>query len=197
MSAPARGLTGWDQGRALLVLLAFTLAFVLATPGLDTAAPDALATRGQQAEAGKVWPSTVVGAASRLAAFNRAYRLPVVNALAPLEVPFRVKQGWSLYRDGASRVMRLEIRVDGTVVSRTGDPARAWLQGPLTHRRLRPLVEQWVKDEHAPNVRGLERWVAQAAARDFRGGERIVLAAMWGDWPGAVMVEHHQREVSP
>lgn len=188
------------HARAVLVPTAAAAAFVLAAPGLDALQPGALSTRGEQAEARERWPAMVVEGATWLARFNDEVRIPLVLELAPLEVPFRIRQNWSLYTDGAPRTMRVEISVDGRLVSRSEDPAYPWLASQLRNRRIRPMVATFAEggvwrrqaDTDPPNTRGLARWVGQQAERDFPGCSEVVLAAMWGDWPGKQMSEHHR-----
>ena len=191
--------------RGVLVPAAAALAFVLAAPGLDALEPGALSTRGDQAEARERWPTTVVAGATWLARFNDAVRIPLVLQLSPLEVPFRIRQNWSLYTDGAPRAMRVEISVDGRLVSRSEDPAYPWLAAQLRNRRIRPMVATFAEggvwrrqaDTAPPNTRGLARWVGQQAERDFPGCQQVVIAAMWGAWPGKTMTEHHRVVVTP
>lgn len=186
--------------RGILLPLAGALAFVLGAPWLDELPAGALTTRGEQAEAREQWPPAVVEAAILIARFNDEVRIPIVLQLGPLEVPFRTRQNWGLYTDGAQRVMRLEIWVDGKLVSRSEDPAYPWLAGQLQNRRIRPMTATFVSggtwrgqaDADPPNTRGLARWLGTAAERDFPGCKELVLAAMWGDWPGKEMKEHHR-----
>lgn len=181
-----------EQVRAALVLVAALLALLLSTPGLDDLRPDELSTPEEQARERAKWPGVAVDVATAVARFNEHVRVPLVDALVPLEVPFRLKQSWSLYTDGPKRVMRLEVRVDGRVVSRTGDPDYPWLTDALQSRRLRAMVARLVKEGESRNERGLTRWVGRRASEDFPGCQEVILAAMWGEWPGEELREHHR-----
>lgn len=183
--------------KALLILLAHLLLLVLGTPGLDfqkwrqQLEPE-LQTQ-QREELGEAF----VVAAVAVARFNGAVRQPLYDLVAPVQRPFRVRQSWHLYRDGPSRIHRLEIRVDDRLVHRTGDPEHAWRQAQLRNRRLRPIFANVVMKTGTPNWRGALRWVVQEVRVDFPQARQVELRATRIRFPGTrrlgEQVEVHHR----
>ncbi len=124
---------------------------------------------------------------------NRA-RIWLVAPLEPLQRPARIAQSWGLYRDGASRVRRLEIRVDGVLRHRSLDPEADWLALELRSRRLRPVMEsscQW-SNSRAHNWRGLTRFVAARALEDWPEAREVTLTCTSARFPGQQERPTHQ-----
>jgi hypothetical protein len=170
--------------RATLILATWGLLLLLGTPGLDFL--DASSLRSPDAQV--AWrarvPEPWAGVGIALAQANRAWRLPAVAALTPLQRPFRVSQEWFLYRDGPSKVRRLEVRVDGDLLHRSADPAYPWLADVLRNRRIRPVVESTCGADAGPNWRGLARLVVARARLARPDAKSVELACTVAAFPG-------------
>ena len=168
---------------AAALLLVHVCMLVLATPGLDDLGARTLRSDADRtalrAQAGEPWASLGIA----ITDFNRGVRMPVVEALNPLEHVFRIKQSWNLYRGGPQRITRMEVRVDGALVYRSVDSEHRWLQAQLASRRLRPMVEAVARKRKNPNWRGLVRYIAQNAAVDFPGAQKVEVHAVAGPFP--------------
>ena len=184
---------GWlPHARAAALLLAFVILGVLGTPGLDFLGEQNLQKPSKREQFlnrfGPLWGA--VG----LSIFDadQVIRQPLVRMFEPIQRPFRISQSWSLYRDGPSRVMRMEIQVDGRIVYRSVDDEYPWMQEIFRNRRVRPMVETTVMEVDAPNRLGLSRFIRQRAQQDFPGTKRVDILALWGPFPGTAMSEHHR-----
>lgn len=182
--------------RAAVVLALWALLALLGTPGLDflnartlRSAADQAAWRERIAE-----PWATAGLA--IARLNRDLRLPVADALAPLQRPFRVSQQWFLYRDGPSKVCRLEVRLDEELVHRSADPTHPWLADVLRNRRIRPVVESTCTNENGPNWRGLARLVVARARVERPALRKVDLACTVAPFPGRDATVHHRYVAS-
>ena len=180
------------QVRALVLLLVYAAMLVLATPGLDFVGVQDLSTERQVDLLREQAPEPVVQLLVGIAEFNRNYRRPLVEFLEPIQKPFRIAQTWNLYRDGPGKVRRLEIRVDGEAVYRSGDDDLDWLSPQLESRRIRPVAETTVRLRQSRNWWGLTRLVVQEARRDFPETEEVVLVALSGAFPGENLQEKHR-----
>jgi hypothetical protein len=180
---------GIDTTRAIAVLLLQLVLVLLGAPGLDMVprALDAGDLRDLRSRGGEA----LAGAAEAVVAANRDLRLPLTDALQPLQRPFRVAQEWFLYRDGPSRVRRLEVRVDGELVHRSVDAEHAWLAPQLRSRRLRPVVESTCGDADAPNWRGLARFVTDRARAAWPAAREVRLDCTAAPFPGDDATRHH------
>lgn len=189
--------------RAALILTVWALLVGLGLPGFDALDDHALRSPADQAawRAGVAEPWASLGLG--ITRLNRAWRLPVVAALAPLQRPLRVGQDWYLYRDGPSVLRRLEIHVDGTLRHRSADPAYPWLADVLRNRRIRPVVESTCASEHGANWRGLGRLVISRALQDWPDTRTLTLTCTEAPFPtpDAVIVEakvhHRYRATAP
>ncbi len=178
------------QLRALLVLLAHAFLLIMGAPGFDFMNVKDYVTEEQRAEIigeHPIWGRVVVA----LYAVNRELRRPLMEQLRPIERSFRIAQDWNLYRDGPSRVRRLEIAVDGALKYRSADPNYTWLEPQLRNRKLRPALENAARRSDAPNWPGIVRYIAQRAREDFPGVQRIEVLATWSPYPGTSPSPHH------
>jgi hypothetical protein len=126
-----------------------------------------------------------------LADFNRAVRLPVLDRVGPIQRVFRVRQSWHLYRDGPSRVRRMEIWADETLLHRSADSSLTWRDAQLRNRRLRPMVETSAREKEGGNWRGLTRWVVEEVLEDRPETLKVELRATWSTFPGDKPTWHH------
>ena len=105
-----------EHARAALVAAVSATMFLLAFPGLDALGNNLLqGPRAQQALEHDV-PPVLRPVALTVARLNVTYRVPVVRLFTPFERALRIRQNWSVYRGGPTKIGRLEIRVDGEVV---------------------------------------------------------------------------------
>ncbi|MDP2310341.1 MAG: hypothetical protein Q8P18_30270 [Pseudomonadota bacterium] len=182
--------------RAALILALWGLLALLGTPGLDFLDAKTLRSAADQAawrsRNGEPW-ETVGLVVTR---FNREVRLPVVNALSPLQRPFRVSQEWFLYRDGPSKVRRLEVHLDHELVHRSADPAYPWLADVLRNRRIRPVVESTCASANGPNWLGLGRLIVARARAERPAVERVELVCTEAPFPGRDATVHHRYVAS-
>ncbi len=178
--------------RGTLVLSAAIVMGILATPGLDYMPIHTLRSTADQARLEEQVGPVGMRVAWGIAWFNRRVRVPVVKVLEPIQKPFRVAQSWNLYRDGPKRIRRLEVHVDGEPVFRVGDPDLDWLAGPLSNRKLRPVVESTARSVESRNWRGLARFVVNEARKDFPEAQSVALVVEVGDFPGRMLKESHR-----
>lgn len=162
------------QARALLLLLVHLALLVLATPGLDAIPVGVLATPQAIARAERDFPAVLVAVAAKVAWANRTLRLPLAGALRPLQRPLRIEQSYTLYANGARKVLRMEVWVDGTLRHRSADPEHSWLAPQLRSRRIRPVVATLSETPNARNRVGLMRYIGTRAAQDF-GAQQVEL----------------------
>ena len=184
------------QVTAAAVLLALAFMFTMGTPGFDFMGDDYNdpASKAAIREEYPIWGRVVIA----LYRLNREVRWPIMRAIRPLERPLRVTQDWNLFRDGPSRVRRLEIYVDGELRHRSADPGRAWLSPQLRNRHIRPLCEAAARKPDAPDWPGLVRLVAEHAQADFPGAREVVVLATSSRFPGVdPEVRHGWRAVAP
>src|SRR5262249_21932210 len=77
-------------------------------------------------------------------------------------------QSWALFAAGGREATRLhvEVRVGGEwrTVHVTRDPRHAWLDGWLSHHRMRSGVESTYGEDELPSFAA---WIAEQAAKDF------------------------------
>ena len=123
--------------------------------------------------------------------FDRQVREPIVDLFEPLQRPFRISQEWSLYRDGPSQYMLLEIYLDGDLRFRTADPRHAWLAPQLRNRHVRPVVESTAMKRGSPNWKGLARYVISVARAQGRVQQQVELRARAGPFPGRKLRTTH------
>lgn len=192
MSAPHPSRYDIPHVRAASILALWALLALLGTPGLDFLGEGTLSSAADQEMWRKrsVEPWTTAGLL--LTKVNREVREPVVDKLAPLQRPFRVSQEWSLYRDGPSKVRRLEVRLDGELVHRSADPAHPWLADVLRNRRIRPVVESTCTSTRGANWRGLGRLVVERARADRPGLKKVELTCTVAEFPGHDATVHHR-----
>ncbi|MES2639889.1 MAG: hypothetical protein V4850_10420 [Myxococcota bacterium] len=170
--------------RAASILALWVLLVLLGTPGLDFLNAKTLRSADDQAAWRHRVPEPWATAGVLVASFNRELRLPVVTALAPIQRPFRVSQEWFLYRDGPSKVRRLEVRLDGELVHRSADAAYPWLADVLRNRRIRPVVESTCGADAGPNWHGLGRLVVERGRAERPGLREIELVCTVAPFPG-------------
>lgn len=110
-----------------------------------------------------------------------AAAVPGVHLALP---PFAIGEGWALFADGPGEVRRLEVHVDGRVVSRTGDPAADWSAPAVRNRHVRPALTAWLTGERGPTARAAQAWVCERATRAFPAAERVDLVATYAAFEG-------------
>ncbi|MDP2314583.1 MAG: hypothetical protein Q8P41_16895 [Pseudomonadota bacterium] len=178
--------------RAALILALWALLVLLGTPGLDFLNAKTLRTTSDQdvlrGRIGEPWTALAI----QVTRFNREVRLPLAEAVGPLQRPFRVSQEWALYRDGPSKVRRLEVRVDGVLRHRSADAEHGWLAGVLRNRRVRPVVESTCTTETGANWRGLGRLVVARARAEWPDAATVELACTVAPFPGRDATVHHR-----
>jgi hypothetical protein len=175
---------GWTRLRAILLALTWAALFVLATPGMDAIDPKKLRSERGQRRIERRYGATVAQLAGDLAWAQVELRRPVERLLNPIQRPLRISQEWALYGDGPDVVRRMEIRLDGALRHRSGDPRYTWLNEQLRCRRLRPMVESAVRKDDATNRVGLASYVAERAWEDFPGTRVVELVASASPYPG-------------
>ncbi len=181
-----------SHARAALVLLAWAALILLGTPGLDFLGADALSSARDQAALRDRVGRPLAAVAIGVTTFNREVRLPIERWVTPIQRPFRVAQEWALYRDGPSRVRRLEVWVGTTLAHRSADPAHPWLAGPLRNRRIRPVVESTCLSAGAMNWRGLARFIVTRAREDYPEAGKVELICTSAAFPGTDASVHHR-----
>lgn len=171
------------QLTALAVLLVHAWLLIVGTPALELLGtsrlkrPDQIATA--QEKYGAPWADILV----ELAAFNRAWRHPLAKKIGGPQRVFRISQSFHLYRDGPSRVRRLEVHVDGALWFRSGDPAHDWLRPALTHRRMRPVVETTTKKKEVKNRAGLYRYIVGQALEAKPTAQEVRFVSVQAKFP--------------
>jgi len=176
--------------RAALVLATMVVLFIVGTPGLDHLGGRLSAREKNRLQ--KRYGTAVASTAEVLMGFNKSVRDPAAKKLGKFQPVFRIRQSWNLYRDGPKNIFRLEIRVDGTPVYRSGDSDLDWLEPQLRNRRLRPVVESTTKKFKSANWRGLSRFVVQAARTQWPEATEVELVALRGKRPGKRMKPIHR-----
>lgn len=175
---------------ALVVLLAHVFLFTMGAPGFDYMSVGDYDSAEEEAEIideHPLWGRVVVA----LYALNREVRRPLMTHLKPIERSFRIAQDWNLYRDGPSRVRRLEVYVDGELKHRSADPDYTWLNPQLRNRKIRPALENAARKASTPNWPGIVRYIAQQAREDFPGAQQVEVHATWSMFPGTTPEFHH------
>jgi len=161
-----------DHLRAACVLVVCVALLMAGFPGLDFVGPK---QRDGWAETARGVAAPLGTAVDGVVLFDRHLRRRIARWVKPVERVFRVSQEFHLYRDGPTRVDRLEVLVDGEVVYRTRDPERAWRAAELGNRRFRPMVATAAQKADAENQRGIARWIITAARQDFPGAAEVVI----------------------
>lgn len=172
-----------DNARATLLLVVHVLFWVLGTPGLDFMKATQFQSPAERERALESVPEPVAELAFAIADWNRATRVPLVKAAAPVQRPFRVAQEWHLYRDGPGKLQRLEIYVDDRLVHRSADADADWLTPQLRSRRIRPMVESTAQSRTAQNWRGLSRWIVSRVRQDWPEATRVELRSTISEFP--------------
>ena len=178
------------------LLIVYFLIALHGCPGLDYLSKRDFVSEKSQNELREQMPEIGVQAAIALGALNRRIRLPLVEKTEWIQKPFRVAQTWNLYRDGPSRVNRLEILVDGELVHRTADSDHSWLTPQLRSRRVRPMVESTARKKNSKNWRGLARFIAERARQDFPELQSVEIRATQVRFTGGEERVRHRIVVS-
>lgn len=177
--------------KALLILAAFAVPGILGTPGLDFQkwrefdAPDEQARA--RAQLGPLWGEVAIA----IATFNGKVRHPVYTRIEGIQPPFRARQSWHLYRDGPSKVRRLEILVDGQLVHRSADPTYRWRDAQMRNRHMRPVLENVARKRDTPNWRGVMRWIVAEVRKDWPEAQVVKVVATSSPFPGTQPTESH------
>ena len=170
--------------RAAAVAAFIALTLLLGTPGLDMLRASDFRSEEDRAALREQAGPLPAALAIAITDFNRGVRLPLVNKLEWTQRPARISQNWSLYRDGPSKVRRLEVYVDGVLKHRSADDAYPWLAPQLRSRRVRPVVESTTMMFASKNWEGLTRVIVHFAQQDFPGCQEVRLVATEGPFPG-------------
>jgi hypothetical protein len=173
-----------DHLRAVGVLAAGFVVLCLGTPGFDFMKRNDMRTTGDRAKLAQHAPEPVVQGVAGLYWLNRTVRLPIADRLEWIQKPVRGAQNWNLYRDGPSRVRRLEIWVDGELLYRSKDADHDWLEPQLTNRRVRPMVESTTMKTNSKNWRGLTRFIVHRALQDHPDAQHVELRCTAARFPG-------------
>ena len=173
------------QIRGVAVLVVGLIMLVLGAPGVDGLDADSLTSPQQRERLRGTWVGSLE---VTIADLNRWFRLPVVARLSPLQRPLRIAQSWALYGVGPNQSRRMEIRVDGRLVFRSGDADATWLAPALRYRRVRPMVVNTCMDD-SERTPLLLNAIRNRAVRDF-GAEEVTVRCTASPWPGDV-----EREV--
>ena len=166
------------------------LMLILGTPGLDLFGPNSMLPgsreRAEQLEQPLGW--FPVWAAD----LNRSVREPIVKLVAPLQRPLRLAQAWGLYGRGPNFVRTFEVRVDGELVYRAGDPDYDWHRSVFRYRKIRPILDAHCGGT-SKNSRGLSRYIARAARQDWPEAKVVEVSCSVREWDGSGSVQVRQR----
>ena len=171
----------WPDLRASLVLAVMGLMFLSATPLCDTTRGQNFATAEQRdryrAEAG--WMAAPVLAAAWV---NNHGRQRVVDALHPLERALWIDQYWNLYPVKSPTWRTFEVRLDGEVVFRRGDPALAWQAHLLDNWEVRTTLG--VGRQQPRNLAGVVDLIVRRARAERPDLQRVEVGWLEGRYPG-------------
>jgi hypothetical protein len=176
--------------RAALILCTIAILLVVGTPGLDHLGTRFSSRRARLLE--KHFGPVIATGTQKLVGFNAKIRIPITRKVGVFQPVFRVRQSWNLYRDGPRRVYRLEVRVDGNPVFRSGSSELDWLAPQLGNRRMRPVVESTTKKFKSANWRGLSRFVIAQARAAWPEAKSVELVALSGRRPGKRLRPTHR-----
>lgn len=168
---------------AVLIVLMYAFMGIMGTPGMDYMNIDHYDEADEKTELLEqrpFWGHVMIA----LYTVNRELRRPLMEHIKPLERPFRLAQDWNLYRDGPSRVRRLNIYVDGDLKHRSADNEHGWLDPQLRNRHIRPALENAARKPVIPNWPGIVRFLAERAQEDFPGCEEVRVESTWSRFPG-------------
>ncbi|MCO4746116.1 MAG: hypothetical protein KC912_15070 [Proteobacteria bacterium] len=145
----------------MLAVIAWTI--ILGFPGLDRMKPSDYT--GSHRE--RLLKQGAAGRAEvAIGDFDRFVRRPMADRLEWTQRVPRVSHSWHLYRDGPSKVRRVEIWVDDELWFRSQDADHPWRRAQLTMRKFRPMVSTTASEPHAKNWKGMVRWAATEAYKD-------------------------------
>jgi hypothetical protein len=184
----AAGTRWWPPVRAALVTLHLVAVTLLAIPAPPEAALSPEIWRDAQVhDEVSTWADRLSGwglavTPTELEEFLRAASqeyLPARNALvAPFEPYYtycHAYQSWQMFCAPDRAPTRLHVDIEEGGVWRTvaveRDPERPWLDGWLSHHRVRPAVFAFGRGD--TGYRNFAAWLAEQAAHDFPGAERV------------------------
>jgi hypothetical protein len=176
--------------RAALILCTTAVLLIVGTPGLDHLGTRFSSKRARLLE--KRYGPAIATATQKLVGFNAKIRRPITAEVGVFQPVFRVRQSWNLYRDGPHKIYRLEVRVDGNPVFRSGSAELDWLAPQLGNRRIRPVVESTTKKFKSANWRGLSRFVVAEARTAWPEATSVELVALRGRRPGKRLQPTHR-----
>lgn len=176
--------------RAALILCVMATLLLVGTPGLDHLGSRLSARKARLLE--KRFGPMIASGAQTLVGINANVRTPITRKLGVFQPVFRVRQSWNLYRDGPHKVYRLEVRVDGAPVFRSGSAELGWLAPQLGNRRIRPVVESTTKKFRSANWRGLSRFIVAEARAEWPEATSVELVALRGRRPGKRLRPTHR-----
>jgi len=165
---------------------------ILGTPGLDYMGMHRYRSDTQRSTAIDELGPTLGPVAIGLADLNRKIRRPIIERIGDVQRVFRIRQSWHLYRNGPSKVRRMEIQVDGVPVFRSGDPDLDWQAGTLRNRRVRPVAESTTSKRKGRNRDGLYRHLLALARADFPAATHVDFRSLVGPFPGKKLSLHHR-----
>jgi hypothetical protein len=185
--------TRTDQLRAAAVALVSGWLLLMGPPGCDFVPAKDLRSDETRAAARDIAGGIGVGFIDLLARVELDVRRPFSDVFKPVERIFRISQQWYLYRDGPSRVKRLEVWVDDDLVFRTGDPDATWRVAQFSNRRFRPMVETAAIKEEAVNWAGIGRFIVDHAREDFPAAQQVRIVSTVARFGEPEVEEHHAR----
>jgi len=168
---------------AVMVFLMYGFMGIMGTPGMDYMNSGHYDEPEEKADLLEAHPLTGYPVIA-LYAVNREVRRPMMEYIKYLERPFRLAQDWNLYRDGPSRVRRLNIYVDGDLKHRSADNEHGWLDPQLRNRHIRPALENAARKSSIPNWPGIMRYLSDRAQEDFPGCTELRVESTWSRFPG-------------
>jgi len=176
--------TTWRQHlRAVAVLTAGFTLLMLGMPGVSFIKRGTYKGAKQRAEALERM-GVLAHLAFAAADFNRDWRIPFEHKVGRVQRPFRISQTFHLYRDGPSKVRRLEVWADDRLLHRSGDEEEPWRDAQLRNRRFRPIVEASVRKATSPNAHSMARWIVGEVQEHYPTVSRVEVRAVWSRFPG-------------
>jgi hypothetical protein len=178
------------QIRAALVLLVASMLLCAGAPWFDYV-PLSIRSSATIEHAVATSPSWLRPLHRAMLTFEVDVRRPLASQLKPIERVFRISQSWHLYRNGPSKVARLEIWADDTLLHRSLDDEHDWLEPILRCRRVRPVAEAVVSADGGRSEIGFTNFVVGRIRAERPETKKVELRATWSTWPGTKPEVHH------
>jgi hypothetical protein len=180
--APTPGGGWWPQARAALVALHLFAVVAAAFPGPSPSAANRVKWKNEPTQMQMAAWSARLGTTPEefedaLFGVTRVWlrvREAVLWPFRPYYDYCGTWQAWALFAAGGRDATRLHVEVreggEWRTVYVTRDPKRAWLDGWLSHHRMRSAVEGVGNDEQLPSFAA---WIAEQAAKDFPEADAV------------------------